>query len=151
VLYQAELLYGELPEYLLENPTIERLGEALQRFEEDWLDMDRPLAPTTAVVEFGPALDARQLCGGAGARDQMTSALSQAMRETLARAVDRGRPAASRPVAIRDFEPAGRTISIEQSLERMRETAAAFRSWEPAASPPPASSDALGASTVPSA
>ncbi|REK17963.1 MAG: 1-acyl-sn-glycerol-3-phosphate acyltransferase [Planctomycetota bacterium] len=135
ILYLCQLLFSQSPDYLDGAPSIERIGETVQRLEEDWFDMDCPVAPMTAVVQFGPAIDARAFSDQPARRDQLTAALGEAMSETLAQVVARGRPTLPRRRGrrtTREFQPVHPMISLDEAIGRFHSSSAAFRGWEAA-------------------
>jgi hypothetical protein len=57
----ATQLYSYAPDYEIDRPTLERLGEILDKFEEDMLDAFRAgvRGHRQAVISFGPAVEVR--------------------------------------------------------------------------------------------
>lgn len=94
-LLQCELFLAQDPEYHRENPTIERLAEALQRLEESLTDSETPVAPMGVHVEIGEPIDAAEFSGrkaSRGAGDPLVQILDERMRGILARHVAAGSP-----------------------------------------------------------
>ena len=123
MLYLCQLLFAQSPDYLLDDPTTERLAEAVQRLEEDWFDVDCPVAPMSAVVQIGPAIDARAYTHHLGEADHLTTAISEGISENLEQVIARGRPPIPKRRKAREFSAAGRGITLEQSLRRLRASA----------------------------
>ena len=65
-------LYSYPGDYLLDNPSVERLAETLDKFEEDVLDLEVPTVrgPRRVDVKFGPPIRvAADVLGRSGVRD----------------------------------------------------------------------------------
>ncbi|QDU59495.1 Acyltransferase [Planctomycetes bacterium Pan216] len=52
-LWLCQQLVSHQPEYLLERPSLERIGEAIHRMEEDLKGVTPPLAPMGAAIQVG--------------------------------------------------------------------------------------------------
>lgn len=79
------------PSYLYERPSLERLTEAVERFEETISDtLEEPIAPMGATVLAGPAVDARELLDRG--KDSLMPYLSQSIQGLLDRTLEKGPP-----------------------------------------------------------
>lgn len=133
LLYLCQLLYAQSPGYLVEEPSAERLAEALQRLDEDWFDTDYPVAGMSAVVQFAPAIDAREFGHGHSETDPLTAAIGRGIRENLEEVIRRGRPQLRARRRVREFSLPHAAISLDVSIARLRATARALPDCQPVA------------------
>ncbi|HVJ82572.1 MAG TPA: lysophospholipid acyltransferase family protein [Planctomycetia bacterium] len=93
-LLDAELLWGQEQNYLLESPTWERFGESLQRTEEDLFDTDVPLGPMGGVAVVGPALAASEHPETRNGDDPILATAREWIQKTLVEITAEGPPKA---------------------------------------------------------
>lgn len=97
----AQQLVSHAWDYLEEWPCLERIGETLQRFEEDLYDKEDPLAKMGAIIEISEAIDVADFPDGRestengtnSALDPITQELSLRIQGMLDRLVAAGPPA----------------------------------------------------------
>lgn len=96
----AQQLVSHDWEYLEEWPSLERIGETLQRFEEDLYDKENPLGQMGAIIQISEGLDVADYPdvkepsenGSAIALDPITRELSRRIQEMLDGIVAAGPP-----------------------------------------------------------
>lgn len=78
-------LYSYPPDYLAENPSVERIAETLDKLEEDVLGADLPAVrgSRSVVIRFGEPIDARPDAERQGAPARLTQALQEAVQRLL--------------------------------------------------------------------
>ena len=83
-------LYSYPGEYVAENPTIERLAETLDKFEEDVLRADFPgiRGERHVVVRFGDPIEIPKRRDGRSALSELTSLLESKVQELLFQVID---------------------------------------------------------------
>jgi hypothetical protein len=95
-LFVAMQLFSYPGDYLLHEPTVERVAETVQKFEEDLLGYDaaRPAGPRKVVVRLGEPIDVGAFLASAGKRGA-SSVLTQEMERRIQGLLDAtgpGRP-----------------------------------------------------------
>jgi hypothetical protein len=93
-LLDAELLWGQDQDYLLESPTWERFGESLLRTEEDLFDIEVPAGPMGGVAAIGPALAASEHPESRNGEDPILTAARDWIQKTLIEITEEGPPKA---------------------------------------------------------
>lgn len=97
-LYLAQQLSFYPPEYLVDDPTPERLLETIERFEEDMTDTARVHRPMSAIVEVGEPIDVSPERTRGTDGDPLMISIREQIEGMLARSA-RARPAEN-PAAI---------------------------------------------------
>lgn len=84
-LFFAIQLYSYRGDYLLGNPSIERIAETVDKLEEDLLDRDLPglRGSRTAVVEFGELIEVSPKKGGRGQVADLTLQIQLAVQSIV--------------------------------------------------------------------
>ena len=84
-LFFAVQLYSYRGDYLVDNPTIERIAETIDKFEEDILEQDYPdvRGHRRVSIQFGSPIEV-----GTGPRRQNSAELTQSMHESVQRLID---------------------------------------------------------------
>ena len=84
-LFFAVQLYSYRGDYLVDNPTIERIAETVDKFEEDILELDYPevRGHRRVSIKFGSPIEV-----GTGPQRQSSAELTQAMHETVQQLID---------------------------------------------------------------
>jgi 1-acyl-sn-glycerol-3-phosphate acyltransferase len=92
----VENLIAHSMEYLRADPSVERLGETIQRIEETVTDeVEVPLVPMGATVEVGPVIDAREYATNDRKNgDALIAHLRAAMQGLLDHLLEQGPPIA---------------------------------------------------------
>lgn len=92
----CELLVAHDFEYLRENPSYERVTEAVDRIEETLTDRDTTDVPLGAVLKVGPPLDLADFAAEKrrkGEADPLTDAIADSLRQMMSDLLAEGPPA----------------------------------------------------------
>src|SRR6476619_4006155 len=71
--------------YLAQRPSIDRMLEIVEKYEEDLTDVTRPHAPTKVVIEIGDAIEVSSERERGAAVDPLMATLEQRMQAMLDR------------------------------------------------------------------
>ncbi len=84
-LYLAQQLYGYPPDYLVTRPTVDRILETLERFEEDLTDRARVHGSLRAIIEVGEAIAVSPERDRSSAVDPLMAQLERRLQSMLDR------------------------------------------------------------------
>lgn len=91
----AQQIFAHLPDYLDEWPCEERIAEALQRFEEDVLHKEWPVAMSGAIIDVGPAIKPDEAPPGRRSKselDPITTLIGERLQRQMDNVVAAGPP-----------------------------------------------------------
>jgi len=83
--YLAQQIAAYPPDYLASRPSIDRMLEIVEKYEEDLTDVTRPHAPTKVVIEIGEAIDVSPERERGAAVDPLMAMLEERMQGMLDR------------------------------------------------------------------
>jgi 1-acyl-sn-glycerol-3-phosphate acyltransferase len=84
-LYLAQQIGAYPPDYLATRPSIDRMLEIVEKFEEDLTDVPRPHGPTKAIIEIGAAMEVSTERDRHAEVDPLIANLEQALQAMLDR------------------------------------------------------------------
>jgi hypothetical protein len=84
-IYLAQQVSCYPPDYLIERPTVTRILETVERFEEDLTDKARPHPPLTAVIECGEPIEVSPERDRKAATDPLMARLASELQAMLDR------------------------------------------------------------------
>jgi len=84
-IYLAQQISAYPPDYLSSRPSIDRMLEIVEKYDEDLTDITRPHAPTKVVIEIGKAIEVSPERERGAAVDPLMAALEQRLQEMLDR------------------------------------------------------------------
>jgi hypothetical protein len=84
-IYLAQQLIGYPPDYLTDRPTVERVLETVERFEEDLTDKARIHRPLRVVIQAGEALVVPAGKDRGGIEDALMNDIQQQLQGMLTR------------------------------------------------------------------
>ena len=90
-LYLAQQLHCYSSDYLADTPTLERLLETVERYEEDLTDRSRPHPPMHAVISVGEAIDAAPTRDRSAESDPLANELRRQLEKMLEESKSRRR------------------------------------------------------------
>jgi hypothetical protein len=84
-IYLAQQIAAYPPDYLSSRPSVDRMLEIVEKYEEDLTDAAHPHAPTKAVIEVGEAIEVSPERERGAAVDPLMATLEERMQGMLDR------------------------------------------------------------------